>query len=369
MSELPAGDKPSRRQIVMNWLMRDDTTAKDGWWGGSEAVAYVDELLAALDAASPSASAPQYTVQVGDGPPMPITKEAFEGIFGKAALSHEGTNVEAPQSEVTPEHSEAAKGRAATGLVNGQRTAADASAPSTVRPNVEQKHVHALNPEKWGYCLYCDQRIEPSAPPSAATTNAAPQASVAGASVDTSRPVSPATETPTPAGAAPTPRTDAWQQAMYRQDCCLVTEPTFPDMLNFARQLERELAVYTGASSNKTDWCPCCKQGWGVAKRLAALSSIAPIAWRYRLKDSDLPWKLVDGRDEVNPLPQYESEPLYAAPVSASGEQDDDWNMRAVTLDRLRREVIVSFNTLKDAEAFQSHTESFLGTPDGRSQT
>lgn len=39
-----------------------------------------------------------------------------------------------------------------------------------------------------------------------------------------------------------TPRTDALEQALYQADSCLVTEPTFPEMMDFARQLERELA-------------------------------------------------------------------------------------------------------------------------------
>lgn len=49
--------QPSRRQIIFNWLMDEDgwQTKKDGYWGGSEEVAKVDELLAVLDAL-PSAS-------------------------------------------------------------------------------------------------------------------------------------------------------------------------------------------------------------------------------------------------------------------------------------------------------------------------
>lgn len=46
-----------------------------------------------------------------------------------------------------------------------------------------------------------------------------------------------------------------------------------------------ELAKYTDASSNKTDWCPICKQGWDVAeqlknthsKRLQALDALGRI--------------------------------------------------------------------------------------------
>jgi hypothetical protein len=53
-------------------------------------------------------------------------------LFGTPGEKLAPPNVEAPQSEVTSAHSEAAKGRAATGLVNGQRTAADASAPPSV---------------------------------------------------------------------------------------------------------------------------------------------------------------------------------------------------------------------------------------------
>lgn len=42
---------PSRRQIVFNWLMGEDdfATRVDGYWGGTEEVAAVDALLAALD--------------------------------------------------------------------------------------------------------------------------------------------------------------------------------------------------------------------------------------------------------------------------------------------------------------------------------
>jgi hypothetical protein len=39
----------SRRQIVFDWLMQDE-----GYWGGSEEVARVDDLLTKLDAATPS---------------------------------------------------------------------------------------------------------------------------------------------------------------------------------------------------------------------------------------------------------------------------------------------------------------------------
>jgi hypothetical protein len=46
--------KPSRRQIVFNWLMDepDFATKPDGHWSGSDDVARVDALLAALDSAS-----------------------------------------------------------------------------------------------------------------------------------------------------------------------------------------------------------------------------------------------------------------------------------------------------------------------------
>lgn len=42
--------KPSRRQIVLNWMMDEPDFASrpDGWWGTSEEIAIVDALLAAL---------------------------------------------------------------------------------------------------------------------------------------------------------------------------------------------------------------------------------------------------------------------------------------------------------------------------------
>jgi hypothetical protein len=43
----------SRRQIVFDWLMQDE-----GYWGGSEEVARVDDLLTKLDAAAPSSTVP-----------------------------------------------------------------------------------------------------------------------------------------------------------------------------------------------------------------------------------------------------------------------------------------------------------------------
>lgn len=41
--------KPTKRQIVFNWLMgEEDLTKHDGYWGGPEEVARVDKLLTAL---------------------------------------------------------------------------------------------------------------------------------------------------------------------------------------------------------------------------------------------------------------------------------------------------------------------------------
>lgn len=40
--------KPSLRQIVFNWLMESPLETVSGYWGGSEEVARVDELLAAI---------------------------------------------------------------------------------------------------------------------------------------------------------------------------------------------------------------------------------------------------------------------------------------------------------------------------------
>jgi hypothetical protein len=46
--------KPTRRQIVFNWLMAepDFATKPDGYWGGQEDVDRIDALLAALDSAN-----------------------------------------------------------------------------------------------------------------------------------------------------------------------------------------------------------------------------------------------------------------------------------------------------------------------------
>lgn len=41
--------RPSRRQIVFNWIMGEDLADHDGYWAGSDGVKSVDELLAALD--------------------------------------------------------------------------------------------------------------------------------------------------------------------------------------------------------------------------------------------------------------------------------------------------------------------------------
>lgn len=42
-------ETPSRRQIVFNWIMGEDLADSDGYWAGSDGLAAVDELLAALD--------------------------------------------------------------------------------------------------------------------------------------------------------------------------------------------------------------------------------------------------------------------------------------------------------------------------------
>lgn len=42
--------KPTRRQIVFNWLMgEDDLRQAGGWWGTAEEVAEIDRLLLMLD--------------------------------------------------------------------------------------------------------------------------------------------------------------------------------------------------------------------------------------------------------------------------------------------------------------------------------
>lgn len=50
--------RPSRRQIVFNWLMDepDFATKPDGYWSGSDDVARIDALLAALDSQSDAGS-------------------------------------------------------------------------------------------------------------------------------------------------------------------------------------------------------------------------------------------------------------------------------------------------------------------------
>jgi len=49
--ELAPKDKPTKRQIVFNWMMNDDLTKTDGWWGNWDDLVRVDELLAALEEA------------------------------------------------------------------------------------------------------------------------------------------------------------------------------------------------------------------------------------------------------------------------------------------------------------------------------
>jgi hypothetical protein len=47
-----ANQRPTRRQIIFNWLMAepDFATKIDGYWGTQKDVDRIDELLAALDA-------------------------------------------------------------------------------------------------------------------------------------------------------------------------------------------------------------------------------------------------------------------------------------------------------------------------------
>jgi hypothetical protein len=42
--------KPTQRQIVFNWIMGEDLSNPDGYWGGREEVESIDELLIALNA-------------------------------------------------------------------------------------------------------------------------------------------------------------------------------------------------------------------------------------------------------------------------------------------------------------------------------
>lgn len=60
-----------------------------------------------------------------------------------------------------------------------------------------------------------------------------------------------------------------------------------------------------------------------LEQEAARSSSREPVLWRYRYKDG--PWKYVEKFEDVNPLPHYNSEPLYATPVSATAtkEQSD----------------------------------------------
>jgi hypothetical protein len=59
MGEPVIPKRPSRRQIVFNWVMGEELDQPDGWWSGSDGVAKVDELLAALDAAAEAKVAEQ----------------------------------------------------------------------------------------------------------------------------------------------------------------------------------------------------------------------------------------------------------------------------------------------------------------------
>ena len=45
---------PTRRQIVFNWMMGEDMSKVDGYWGTQDEVDRIDELLAALAAPSPA---------------------------------------------------------------------------------------------------------------------------------------------------------------------------------------------------------------------------------------------------------------------------------------------------------------------------
>lgn len=67
--------RASRLQIVFNWLMGEENwqTRKDGYWGGSKDVAWIDELLAVLDAVSVQPS------------PDAIIEEAVKYVEGRKA--------------------------------------------------------------------------------------------------------------------------------------------------------------------------------------------------------------------------------------------------------------------------------------------
>lgn len=41
--------RPSKRQIVFNWMFGEDLRRPDGYWGTSDEVKLVDELIEALD--------------------------------------------------------------------------------------------------------------------------------------------------------------------------------------------------------------------------------------------------------------------------------------------------------------------------------
>jgi len=55
-------------------------------------------------------------------------------------------------------------------------------------------------------------------------------------------------------------------------------------------------------------------QSIAVASEPRPSIAAKPVAWRYRLKGHDLPWKFVDKENECNPLLSYEREPLYRHP-------------------------------------------------------
>jgi hypothetical protein len=63
---MPSELKPSRRQIVFNWMMGEDLHKCDGWWGTSDQVEHVDELLVALSMTDWQVITPENLPKVGD---------------------------------------------------------------------------------------------------------------------------------------------------------------------------------------------------------------------------------------------------------------------------------------------------------------
>lgn len=115
---------------------------------------------------------------------------------------------------------------------------------------------------------------------------------------------------------ADTPRTNKvakWQEH--------VTVDDYNGMVDFARQLERELVDalpacddMLGCHYQETD--RCAKAGKCLASATSHVDDAQPVAWRYRYKPSRAgakygEWKFTDTFADVNQSGNYEFEPLY----------------------------------------------------------